>query len=188
MVFKMTRKLMSVRTTILSSFLALSLSLVPTSTKANVDLQDDLNRVVVGINKFDSNSAKSKNVSTVSEVKIIFANNAVILGEIQSAVSRFKRNLNSVKKYLPTQDTKETPKFGTLMNLALGYEEWLKYQKANQLMAERCLKSAGKTFRSFSNCSIKELPKTLENERLGRAKLQAAWNAWKQWQVKFGYG
>jgi hypothetical protein len=168
--------------------LSLFLSLVPSSSAANVDLQADLNRIVQGINKFDSNAARSAKASNLADIKSIFANNGLILNEIQASVSRFKQSLNDVKRYIPTKDTKETPKFSTLMNLALGYEEWLRYQKLNQSLAERCLKSAGKTFKSFSECSLRELPKTLSNERLGRAKLQSAWNAWKQWQIKFGYG
>jgi hypothetical protein len=158
----------------------------PTS-RASVDLQADLNKIVAGINKFDANSAQSTSLSSIAGVKQVFANNAAILLEIQSAVTVFKKDLNSVKSYIPKSDTKDTPRFSTLMNLALGYEEWLKYQKKNQALAEKCLRTSGKTYNSFTNCSLKELPTTLENERLGRAKLQTAWNAWKQWQIKFGH-
>lgn len=161
--------------------------MTPHTSIANVDLQSDLNRIVAGINKFDANSAKSTSLSSISGVKQVFANNAAILSEISSAVSVFKRNLNSVKSYIPKSDTKDTPRFSTLMNLALGYEKWLFYQKKNQSLAEKCLRTSGRTYRTFADCSIKDLPKTLENERVGRLKLQAAWNAWKQWQIKFGH-
>ena len=150
-------------------------------------LQADLNKIVAGINKFDSNAAKSTSLSTINEVRQVFSNNAAILSEISAAVSVFKRDLNSVKSLIPKSDTKDTPRFSTLMNLALGYEEWLKYQQKNQTLAERCLRNSGKTYKSFTNCSIRDLPNTLENERLSRVKLQAAWNAWKQWQIRFGH-
>ena len=165
----------------------LLLLLQQSTSHASVDLQADLNKIVIGINKFDANSARSTSLSSITGVKDVFAKNADILIEIRSAVSDFKRDLNSVKSYIPKTDTKDTPRFSTLMNLALGYEEWLRYQKKNQALAERCLRTSGKTFKSFTNCSIKDLPTTLENERIGRSKLQAAWNAWKQWQIKFGH-
>jgi hypothetical protein len=73
------------------------------------------------------------------------------------------------------------------MNLTKGYEEWLKYQNLNQANAQKCIDRAGISFDSFSACSISILPETMDNERKGRLKLQTAWNAWKKWQVKYGY-
>ena len=160
---------------------------VATPAVAAIDLQADLNRIVAGINKFDANSARSASTSTMRDVKSLFSNNNSILNEISSANSIFKRNLNSAKKYIPNKDTKDTPAFNTLMNLARGYEEWIKYQKLNQSNAQKCINQSGNSFTTFSNCTILILPKTIENERVGRQKLQSAWNAWKQWQVKFGY-
>jgi hypothetical protein len=110
------------------------------------------------------------------------------LREIKNANDVLRRDLISAKNYIPARDTKESPAFDTLMNLSKGYEEWLKYQNVNQLSAENCIKKSGGSFRKFSSCSISILPKTMENERIGRQKLQAAWNAWKQWQTKYGYG
>ena len=158
-----------------------------TGAVASIDLQADLNRIVLGINKFDANSAATSTISTLTDVKRIFLNNAVILREIRDANAAFKRNLNSAKKYISSRDTKESPAFGTLMNLTKGYEEWLRYQNINQATAQRCINKSGTSFNSFSLCSIASFPKTMENERLGRQKLQSAWNAWKTWQVKFGY-
>ena len=91
------------------------------------------------------------------------------------------------ERQIPSRDTKESPAFNTLMNLTKGYEEWLKYQNINQSSAQKCINNAGSSFSSFSSCSIGILPRTMENERIGRQKLQTAWNAWKQWQVKYGY-
>jgi len=159
---------------------------IPTSFAA-IDLQADLNRIVVGINKFDANSVRSTSATTISDIKIIFSNNAVILKEIADAVAYLKRDLNSAKKYIPSRDTKDSPAFNTLMNLVKGYKGWLKYQYLNQATAQKCLKSADRTFNSFSGCAIASLPKSMENERVGRNKLQSAWNAWKQWQVKYGH-
>jgi hypothetical protein len=65
--------------------------------------------------------------------------------------------------------------------------EWLKYQNINQRGAQNSIDKAGSSFTSFTNCSVGIFPRTMENERVGRQKLQAAWNAWKQWQVKYGY-
>jgi len=171
-----------------SFFLALALSpFVTTSALAAIDLQADLNRIVAGINQFDANSAASSSVSTMADVKRIFSNNAAILREIKDANAAFKRDLNSAKRQIPSRDTKDSPAFGTLMNLTKGYEEWLKYQNINQSNAERCINNAKSSFSSFSSCSIGILPRTMENERIGRQKLQTAWNAWKQWQTKYGY-
>lgn len=154
---------------------------------AMIDLQADLNRIVAGINRFDANSANSSTVSTMGDVKTIFSNNAMILREIRDANSAFKRNLNIAKKQIPSKDTKSSPAFKTLFNLTKGYEEWLKYQNLNQAAAQKCINNAGSSFSSFSNCSILILPKTIENERIGMQKLRAAWDAWKQWQIKYGY-
>lgn len=175
------------RLSFFASVLFLLVTVSNPGASANVDLQADLNRIVSRISKFDSNSKRSTSASTISEVRQVFKNNSEILSEIQVAVSVFKRNLNSVKSYIPTIDTKETPRFSTLMNLALGYEDWLRYQRINQGLAEKCLRTSGQSYKSFLDCSIKDLSKTIENERLGRSKLQSAWNAWKRWQIKFGH-
>ena len=173
---------------LLSTILVLGLTqLTITEASAGIDLQADLNRIVAAINQFDANSATSSSVSTMSDVKRIFANNAAILREIRDANAAFKRDLNSAKRLIPSRDTKDSPAFGTLMNLTTGYEVWLKYQYINQASAQKCINNAGGSFSTFSNCSIGLLPKTMENERIGRQKLQAAWNAWKQWQIKYGY-
>jgi hypothetical protein len=161
--------------------------LVSTPAMASIDLQADLNRIVAGINRFDANSAASSSVRTIDDVKRVFSNNASILREIRDANAAFKRNLNTAKRQIPSRDTKESPAFNTLMNISKGYEEWLKYQNMNQSSAQKCINNAGRSFSSFSSCSIKLLPRTIENERIGRQKLQAAWNAWKQWQIKYGY-
>jgi hypothetical protein len=161
--------------------------LMTTPSVAAIDLQADLNRIVAGINQFDANSATSTSVSSIADVKRIFSNNASILREIGAANAAFKRDLNSAKRQIPSKDTKDSPAFNTLMNLTKGYEEWLKYQNINQNSAQDCITRAGNSFNSFSSCSIGLLSKTMENERIGRQKLQAAWNAWKQWQVKYGY-
>jgi hypothetical protein len=154
---------------------------------AAIDLQADMNRIVAGINRFDANSANARSASTIADVKRIFSNNASILREIKDANAAFKRDLNSAKRQIPSRDTKESPAFNTLMNLSKGYEDWLKYQNINQSSAQKCINNAGSSFNSFSRCSIGLLPRTMENERIGMQKLQAAWNAWKQWQVKYGY-
>jgi hypothetical protein len=170
----MRRKLVSV---------VLALALFPFGTTpavAAIDLQADLNRIVAGINRFDANSATSSSVSTMADVKRIFSNNAAILREIKEANAAFKRDLNSAKRQIPSRDTKDSPAFNTLMNLTRGYEEWLKYQNINQSSAQTCINNARSSFSSFSNCSIGILPRTMENERIGRQKLQTAWNAWKQ--------
>jgi hypothetical protein len=157
------------------------------SAIAAIDLQADMNRIVAGIKQFDANSANSASANTLNAVKRIFSNNASILREIGNANSAFKRDLNSAKRQIPSRDTKESPAFNTLMNLAKGYEGWLKYQNMNQSASEKCIKSAGNSLNSYTICAIALLPKAAEHERIGRQKLQAAWDAWKQWQVKFGY-
>ena len=154
---------------------------------AAIDLQADLNRIVAGINRFDTNSAATSAVSTMPDVKQIFSKNAAILREIKVANAAFKRDLNSAKRQIPSRDTKDSPAFKTLMNLTKGYEEWLKYQNMNQASAQKCINNARSSFRSFSSCLIGILPRTMENERIGRQKLQAAWDVWKKWQVKYGY-
>ena len=158
-----------------------------TPSFGNVDLQADLNRIVAAINKFDANSSRTNSASTIADIRTIFSSNASILSEISSANSIFQRNLKSVKSQIPKKDTKATPKFRTLMNLSKGYKKWVYYQRLNQALAEKCLKNSGSSYNSFLTCSINDLPITMKNERIGRSKLQAAWNAWKQWQVKFGH-
>ena len=173
---------------LLSMTLALGLSTLTVSpTFAAINLQADLNRIVVAIKQFDANSAKSSSVSTMTDVRKIFSNNAAILREIRDANTVFKRNLNSANRQIPSSDTKDSPAFSTLMNLTKGYEEWLKYQNINQVRAQKCIDKAGSSLSTFLSCSIADLPKTMENESLGRQKIQAAWSAWKQWQVKYGY-
>lgn len=163
------------------------LSLIPSNALGNIDLQADINQIAQGLNKFDANSSNVSSVTNISEVRKIFSNNSAILNEIGVSVSRYKKNLISVKRMIPTRDTKETPKYDTLMNIAKGYEDWLKYQKINQRAAEQCLRSSGKTYNSFLGCSLNNLQETSRNERLSKVKLQSAWNAWKQWQIKFGH-
>lgn len=166
----------------------LSLSpLLSTQAVAGIDLQADMNRIVAAIQRFDANSASTSSVTTITGIKTVFSTNASILREIRDANAAFKRDLNAAKRMIPSKDTKNSPAFSTLMNLAKGYEEWLKYQNINQAAAVNCINKAGSSFNSFASCSIAILPKTLENERVGKQKLQNAWNAWRQWQVKFGY-
>lgn len=156
-------------------------------TAAAIDLMADLNRIVAGIRQFDANSATSSSVASMADVKKIFANNASILREIGNANAAFKRDLNSAKRMIPTRDTKDTPAFSTLMNLSRGYEVWVAYQNKNQAMAQKCIDNARGSFNYFSRCSISDLPKTAQNEIIGRQKLTEAWSAWKTWQVKYGY-
>lgn len=168
----------------------LALSFLPFSTptaSAVIDLQGDLERIISGINRFDANSATSASVSNISDVKRITSNNATILQEIKNANAVFKQDLNKAKRLLPSRDTKDSPAFSTLMNLAKGYEQWLKYQYKNQSTAQSCIKKAGSSYDSFSLCLVGALSKTLENERVGRQKLEAAFNAWNRWQIKYGY-
>lgn len=182
------KKRSSLRRNLASSILLVVLAQISiTPSFGNVDLQADLNRIVAAINKFDANSSRTNSASTIADIRSIFASNALILSEISSANSIFRRNLKSVKSQIPTKDTKDTPKFRTLMNLSKGYKDWVYYQRLNQALAEKCLKKSGSSYNSFLTCSINDLPKTMQNERIGRGKLQAAWNAWKQWQVKFGH-
>lgn len=171
-------------------FLTLILALSPFSTTpatAAIDLQADLSRIAAGINKFDANSAAANSATTIAEVKIIFSNNASVLTEISNANAAFKRDLNSARRQIPSKDTKDSPAFSTLINLTKGYEEWVKYQRINQVTGQKCMASSKNSFTSFSNCLLSNLSKTLENERVGLIKLQAALNAWKQWRVKYGY-
>ena len=173
---------------LLPLLLVLSLSpLTTTPATAGIDLQADLNRIVASIRQFDSNSAAASSINTVSDAKRIFSNNASILREIRDANAAFKSDLNSAKRQIPSRDTKDSPAFNTLMNLTKGYEDWLKYQNINQSAAENCINKAGSSFRSLSICSTRLLPRTMENERIGRQRLQSAWDAWKAWQVKYGY-
>jgi hypothetical protein len=171
---------------ILSLAMALSLS-VSSYSSAAIDLQSDLNRIVVAIKKFDANSLASTNVSSMNEVRQIFSNNNSILREIENANNIFKKDLLSARKYIPTSDTKNSPAFNTFFNLALGYEQWIKFQNLNQINAQSCINKSANSFGSFSKCSISMLAKTLENEQNSRRKLQQAWNAWKAWQIKYGY-
>ena len=177
----MKRKLLSITLVLGLSTLTLS------PTFAAIDLQADLNRIMAAIKQFGDNSAKSSSVKTMTDVRKIFSNNAVILREIRDANIVFKRNLNSAKRQIPSSDTKDSPAFSTLMNLTKGYEEWLKYQNINQARAQKCIDKAGSSFSAFLSCSIADLPKSMENETIGRQKIQAAWNAWRKWQVKYGY-
>ena len=173
---------------LLSLLLVLILSPFITSPAvADIDLQADLDRIVVGIKKFDANSAATNSASTLSEMKVIFSRSEIILREIRVANAAFKRDLNIARRQIPTRDTKETPAFSTLMNLTKGYEEWLKYQELNQVIGKKCVSTSKNSLSSLTTCLIIKLPKTLENERIGRTKLQNAWKAWKEWQVKFGY-
>ena len=177
----MKRKLLS-----LILILALSpISIAPAI--AAIDLQADLNRIVAGINRFDANSAATNSATTLADIKAIFSNNAVILTDISNANAAFKRDLNSAKRQIPSKDTKASPAFSTLMNLTKGYEEWVKYQRINQVTGQKCIANAKNSFATFSNCLLLNFSKSMENERIGKMKLQTAWNAWKQWQVKYGY-
>ncbi|CAB4756134.1 unannotated protein [freshwater metagenome] len=171
-----------------SLILVLALSPFVTSPAvAAIDLQADLNRIVAGIKKFDANSATASSVSTMTDVKRIFSNNAAILREIGDANAAFKRDLNSAKRQIPSKDTKDSPAFNTLMNLTKGYEGWLKYQNMDQAASQKCINSAGSSYSTFTLCSITLLPNTMEHERIGRQKILTAWAAWKKWQVKYGY-
>ena len=173
---------------LLSLLLLLSMfSFVTPPVFAAIDLQADLNRIVAGINKFDANSVASTSASSLVQMRAIISNNGKILREIRDANAAFKRDLNSAKSQIPSRDTQASPAFSTLINLTKGYEEWVRYQELNQVTGQKCLANAKNSFSSLSNCLIINLPRTMENERLGRTKLQNAWKAWKQWQVKFGY-
>lgn len=171
-----------------SFLVAIALSpILATHAFAAIDLQADMNRIAAAAKRFDANSATAFSVNNMTDVKRIFSNNASILREIGDANAAFKRDLNSAKRQIPSRDTKESPAFNTLMNLTRGYEEWLKYQNMDQAASQKCIKSAGSSFSTYSLCAISLLPKTAEHERIGRQKLQSAWDAWKTWQVKYGY-
>jgi len=159
--------------------------LIISPSVAAIDLEADIRRLAAAVNQFDANTATSASVSTIADIKQIFSKNASILREIGAASAAFKGDLNSAKRQIPSRDTKNSPAFNTLMNLPKGYEEWLKYQNINQTSARDCITRAGSSFNSFTSCSIRLLPKTMENERIGRQKLQEAVNALKQWQVKY---
>jgi hypothetical protein len=156
-------------------------------SSANIDLQADMDKIVVGIKKFDANSAKSSSVASFSEARALFSRNADILAEIESAVASYKSHLETVRDDIPTQDTEETPKFTTLMNIAKGYENWLRYQKINQNLGENCLEKTDESLPNFVNCTIDLLEVSLQNERLGMTDLQTAWQAWKDWQERYGH-
>ena len=160
---------------------------VSPSATAAIDLQADLDRIVVGIRKFDANSAATSSASTLPQMKVIFSRSETILREIRDANAAFKRDLNIARRQIPTKDTTASPKFSTLMNLTKGYEEWLKFQEMNQVIGKKCVSTSKNSLTSLTTCLIIKLPETLENERIGLTKLQNAWKAWKVWQVKFGY-
>lgn len=171
-----------------SILVAIALSpILATQSFAAIDLQADMNRIASGIKRFEANSASSSSVSTMTDVRRIFSNNALILREIGDANAAFKRDLNNAKSQIRSRDTKESPAFSTLIGLTKGYEEWLKYQNMDQAASDKCIKSAGNSFNIYLGCAISLLPKTAEHERIGRQKLKAAWDAWKTWQVKYGY-
>ena len=172
----------------LSFVLVLVLSnLVNPPVFAAIDLQADLDRIVVGIRAFDSNSAATASVTTVAGMKVINSKNVAILSQIRDANMAFKRDLNRAKQQIPSRDTKASPSFKTLLNLTKGYEEWLKYQEINQVIGEKCITKAKNSFSAFTNCLLANFSVTMENERIGKMKLQTAWDAWKKWQVKYGY-
>jgi len=173
---------------LLSLLVVLTLSpLVAAPAVAAIDLPADLDRIVAGIKRLNANSATSASVSTMTDVKRIFSNNAAILKEIGDANAAFKQHLNNAKSEIPSRDTKESPAFNTLMNLTKGYEEWLKYQKMDQAASEKCIKNAGNSFSTYNRCGLALLLEVKDHERIGRQKLQAAQDAWKKWQVKYGY-
>ena len=177
---------LSVLASVIVSVLAIS---VVSITPANsvIDLQADINRIVTAINKFDANSAAATSVNSVAQIRVITRNNKAILREIKEANDYFRKDLISAKKLLPSRDTKDSPAYNTIFNLTRGYDQWLIYQNRNQITGERCLSTSGNSYSEYTDCLMMSLSTTLENERLGRIKLEAAWRAWKNWQFKYGY-
>jgi hypothetical protein len=173
---------------IISLVLALSLlPIITTPAIAAIDLMADLNRIISGVSQFDANSANAPSDSTIADVKRTFSNNASILREISDANAVFKRNLNSSKKLIPSKDTKDSPAFNTLINLAKGYEVWVRYQNINQVIAQKCIKNAGSSLNSYTRCTFSAFSDTVDNEILGRQRLVTAADAFQKWRVKYGY-
>ena len=181
----MKSKLSALASAIVSIFVMSTVLIAPANSV--IDLQADINRIVAAINKFDANSAAATSVNSVAQIRVITRNNKAILREIKETNDYFKRDLISAKKLLPSRDTKDSPAYNTIFNLTRGYDQWLIYQNRNQVTGERCLATSGNSYSEYTECLMMNLSKTFENERLGRIKLEAAWRAWKNWQVKYGY-
>lgn len=170
--------------------LVLTLSLLPiiaTPAMAAIDLMANLNRIISAVSQFDANSASASSASTIVDIKRIFSNNASILREVSDANAVFKQNLNSSKKLIPLKDTKDSPAFNTLMNLAKGYEVWVNYQNINQVAAQKCIKKAGRSIDSYTSCTFSIFSETVDNEILGRQRLDKAVGAFQKWRVQYGY-
>ncbi len=181
----MKSKLSALASVLVSVFAISTVSIAPANSV--IDLQADINRIVAAINKFDANSAAATSVNSVAQIRVITRNNKAILREIKEANDYFRKDLISAKKLLPSRDTKDSPAYNTIFNLTRGYDQWLIYQNRNQITGERCLSTSGNSYSEYTDCLMMSLSTTLENERLGRIKLEAAWRAWKNWQFKYGY-
>jgi hypothetical protein len=156
-------------------------------TRAANDFQRDMRLIVAGTQKFDANSAQGRNLRSISQAKRVFANNQKILSEIGRSVATLRSNLNKNRNFLPTRDTKDSPAFSTLIIMANGYDEWLKYQLLNQKIGDACLKKANKNLKSFKKCVLDSFSTTLKNEQLGRSKFESAIGVYNRWKAKYGY-
>ena len=156
-------------------------------TRAANDFQRDMNRIVENIRSFNENSSKAGYANSMKQMKQISATNDALLKGMSISISTFKNNLNKNKKFLPTKDISESPKFSTLAKMAMGYENWLKYQKMNQKMFKRCFRNTNNKFNSFKNCTLNNFGKSFENERLGRVKLEQAVREYNLWMARFGH-
>lgn len=156
-------------------------------TKAAQDFQRDMSRIIENLRRFNENSNKSTYAKDMKQIKMISATNDSILRDISFSITTFKRNLERNRDFLPTREIKESPAYSTLMKMAVGYEDWLRYQKKNQLMFDACVRNSGKSKANFDKCSVNYIVKGLENERLGRLKLQQAADEYNRWMKRFGH-
>ena len=156
-------------------------------TRAANDWQRDMIRVVAGTQKFNANSIQARNLRTISQARRVFKENQAILFEIGRSVTTLRSNLNKNRNFLPTRDTKDSPAFSTLINMANGYDKWLKYQLLNQELGKACFKKAKGSLKSFKKCVLDSFSITLRNEQLGRSKFESAIGVYNRWKAKYGY-
>ena len=158
------------------------------STSANaigIDLNADIDAIAYEVSKFDANSAASSTAESLQDYVKLSDNNESILDSIELTVKKFKNDIEMWWNDLPAEDTKTSPSRDKYLKWAEGYVKWIYYQRESQKLGSACTVTA-QTKEEFVLCTINNLNRTMEFERLSKEDLNIAVQDIRDWSQSIG--
>ena len=154
-------------------------------TASQIDLNADVESIASGVSKFDANTALTSSASTLQDYVDIANNNESILDSIDSAVQKFKSDVQDAWEDLPDEDTASSPSRSKLLKWAEGYGTWIYYQREMQKLGAACTITS-QTKSEYDICAINNLNRAMEFERLSRIDLSNAIQGIQEWRESIG--